>query len=83
MFFKQAPQFEYLFNQSVANINTTLDLNKNLLSESLSYFDKITDKKFVAASSQIAESINKVTDYAKENIKTSSGTLRTLFGLSK
>lgn len=83
MFFKQLPQFETAFDQTVSNIHATIDFNKELFAKSIDFFNELTDKKFVSVSSQVAESINKATDYAKENIKTSTGNFRTLLGIAK
>lgn len=83
MFLKQLPQLEYVFDQSVSNLYATMDFNKEIFAKSVDCFNQLTGNKFVSVSSQVAESINKVTDHAKENIKTSVGTLRTLLGNSK
>jgi hypothetical protein len=81
--FKDIPEAEFIMNKTTNTIEATIDFNAALFTKSLEYFNEVTDKKFYSATVQIADSINNITDYAKENIKTSTNTLRSLFGNTK
>lgn len=81
--FKHVPEAEFIFNKTVSNVEATIDFNAAVFAKSLEYFNSLTDRNFYSMTSQVAESINKVTDYAKENFKTTSGTIKSLLATSK
>jgi len=73
------PEVEYIVNKTASNIATTIDFNTTLFTKSLEYLNEITDKMFYAWTVQAADAINKVSDHAKENIKSSTKIVE-LFG---
>ena len=81
--FKDFPEAEYIINKTASNIATTIDFNTSLFTKSMEYFNEITDKMFYAWTVQASDSLNKVSDYAKENITESSTKIVELFGNRK
>jgi hypothetical protein len=73
------PELEFIINKTASNIATTIDFNTAVYTKSLEYFNQITDKMFYAWTVQAADTINNVSDYAKENIKSSTKIVE-LFG---
>jgi hypothetical protein len=78
--FKDFPEAEYVINKTASTIATTIDFNTSLFTKSMEYFNEITDKMFYAYTIQAADSLNKVSDYAKENINQTSTKIVELFG---
>jgi hypothetical protein len=74
------PEFEYLINKTASNIATTIDFNATLFTKSLEYFNSITDKMFYAWTVKAADSINNVSDLAKENINETTTKVVNIFG---
>jgi hypothetical protein len=77
---KHFPELEYAVNKTVSNIATTIDFNTALFTKSLEYFNDITDKMFYAYTVKVAESLNTVSDHAKENIQKTTNQIVELFG---
>jgi hypothetical protein len=78
--FKDFPEVEYVINKTASTIATTIDFNTTLFTKSLEYFNQVTDKMFYAWTVQASDSINKVSDYAKENINETTTKVTSLFG---
>jgi hypothetical protein len=81
--FNHFPEAEYIINKTTSNIATTIDFNTLLFTKSLEYFNQITDKMFYAYTIKAADTLNNVSDYAKENINQSTTKIVELFGSRK
>jgi hypothetical protein len=77
---KHYPELEFAINKTTSNISATIDFNAALFTKSLEFFNQVTDKMFYAWTVQAADSINNVSDYAKENINQSKTKIVELFG---
>lgn len=78
--FKNFPEVEYVINKTTSNIAATIDFNTLLFTKSLEYFNDITDKMFYSYTVKAADTLNNVSDYAKENINQSTIKIVELFG---
>ena len=58
-----------------------IDFNHAVFKESMKFFNDITDKAFYTYTVSTADAVNKVTEYAKETIKTQK--VPNIFGLGK
>jgi hypothetical protein len=81
--FKSFPEAEFIVNKSASTIASTIEFNTVLFTQSLEYLNKITDKMFYAWTVQAADTINTVSDHAKENITQSAEKVVKLFSNSK
>jgi predicted DNA-binding protein (UPF0278 family) len=77
---KHYPEMEYFINKTTSTIATTIDFNAALFAKSLEYFNDVTDKMFYAYTVKVADSLNNVSDYAKENIQKSTKQIVDLLG---
>lgn len=77
---KDLPEMTYVINKTFSNIATTINFQTTLFVKGLEYFNELTDKAFYAYTTQAADAINTISDYAKENITESSGKVSKLFG---
>lgn len=81
--FKDIPEISEVIDR-VTNVTLqTIDYQKSLFSETMKYFNGITDKMFYTYTVKAAETVNSATEYAKENITTSKAKVANLFGNSK
>lgn len=78
--FKHFPEAEYLINKTADVAACTIDLNNSIFHQSLKFFNEITDKMYYSYTVKAAESLNTVSDYAKENIKKTQSQIVDLFG---
>lgn len=78
--FKNFPEVEYVINKTTSNIAATIDFNTLLFTKSLEYFNDITDKMFYSYTVKATDTLNNVSDYAKENINQSTTKIVELFG---
>jgi len=78
--FKTLPEAEFAFNKTTDVMISTIDFNTSLINKSMEYFNQVTDKMFYAWTVQAADTINKVSDHAKENIKQSKTKIVDLLG---
>jgi len=83
MLFKTLPEAEYAFNKTTDVMVSTIDFNTTMVTKSMEYFNQVTDKMFYAWTVQAADTINKVSDYAKENITESKTKIVDLLGDTK
>jgi hypothetical protein len=74
------PELEYIINKTASNVATTIDFNTTLFTKSLEYFNSVTDKMFYAWTVKAADSINTVSDLAKENINEATTKVVNIFG---
>jgi hypothetical protein len=74
------PEVEFAINKTASTVSSTIDFNTAVFTKSLEYFNEVTDKMFYAWTVQASDSINKVSDYAKENINQSTTKIVELFG---
>lgn len=81
--FKQLPETEFVFNKAVDIGLATIDYQAKMFTNTLEYFNQVTDKMFYTYTVKAAESVNTATEYAKENITTGSKKVANLFGNSK
>lgn len=79
--FKNFPEINQAIDKATGIAIQTLDYQKALFSETLKYFNDVTDKYFYTYTVQTAEAVNKGMEYAKENINKSK--VANLFGDSK
>lgn len=81
--FKQLPELEYVVNKTTDIAIETINYQSKLFTDTLEYFNKVTDKMFYTYTIKAAESVNAATEYAKENITTQKAKVANLFGNSK
>lgn len=81
--FKTFPELETMFDKTADFTKATLDYQANLFTNSLDYFNAVTDKMFYTYTVSTADAVNKATEYAKENITANKKKVSTLFGFSK
>jgi hypothetical protein len=77
------PEVEFAINKTANAVTATIDFNTNVYTKSLEYFNEITDKMFYAWTSKAAESLNTVSDHAKENITETTTKIVALLGGGK
>jgi hypothetical protein len=83
MLFKTLPELEFAFNKSTDIVIATMDYQAKLFTDTLEYFNSVTDRMFYTYTVKAAESVNNVTEYAKENITTGKKKVANIFGDSK
>jgi hypothetical protein len=83
MLFKILPEVEYAFNKTTDVMVSTIDFNTVMTSKSIDYFNQVTDRMFYTWTVQAIDAINKVSNYAKENITESKTKIVDLFGNTK
>lgn len=81
--FKAFPEAEYFVNKTTEVTKATIDFQSKLFTDTLEYFNTITDKMFYTYTVKAAESVNAATEYAKENITSNQKKVANLFGNSK
>lgn len=81
--FKQLPEAEYIVNKATDFTIATMNYHTKLFTDTLEYFNTVTDKMFYTYTVKAAESVNAATEYAKENITSNQKKVANLFGNSK